>query len=105
VLEQKAEHRGERGRQRQQQPDLDREAQRTGSGCGVRARDVGVRPAVGARLARAQFDVELNRADRVLVGKLGQDLVDDRVDLVLVVAEVVELPAQRRVRDLQLRGG
>ena len=46
---------------------------------------------------------DVDRADRRLVGQLGQQLVDDLVDVVLVVAEVVAHRAQRGVHDLQLR--
>src|SRR5215216_2662680 len=46
--------------------------------------------------------VELDRADRVLVGELGEDLVDDADDVGLVVPEIVEKRAQRGVRHLEL---
>ena len=101
VLVEEAEHGRERGRQREQQTDLDREAQgrsMLGGGAGRRAR---VRVAI--RLRRRQLYVELDRANRVLVGKLRQHLVDQDVDLALVVTEVVEQAAQRGMRDLQLR--
>ncbi len=49
--------------------------------------------------------IDLDRPDRVLIRELCEDLLDDRADLVLVVAEVVEKGAQRRVRELQLRRG
>src|SRR5947207_9175836 len=47
--------------------------------------------------------LELDRANRVLVRELGEDLADHRVHLALVVAEVVEERAQRRMGDLELR--
>ena len=49
--------------------------------------------------------VELDRADRVLVGELVEHLVDDAQHLGLVVAEVVEQGAERGMSDLELRRG
>ena len=61
-----------------------------------------------AQLARGWVELaagaEVDRADRRLVGQLGQQLVDDPVDVVLVVAEVVaESTAARRGRSSAAR--
>ncbi len=55
------------------------------------------------RLGGLELAIELNCANRVLVGKLCQHLLNDHVDLMLVAPEVVEQAVKRRVRDLQLR--
>ena len=47
---------------------------------------------------------EVDRADRCLVGQLGEHLAEHAVHVGLVVPEVVVHRAQRRVHDLQLRG-
>ena len=66
--------------------------------------DAAAGPRAGAAASALAAEVEVDRADRRLVGQLGQQLVDDRVDLALVVAEVVaERPAARACDDLQLR--
>ena len=75
---------------------------RAGPGSGAAA---AAGPCSGPAAARRlDAGVEVDRADRRLVGQLGQQLVDDLVDLRLVVPEVVAHRAQRGVDDLQLGG-
>src|SRR5829696_1141768 len=45
---------------------------------------------------------DVDRAYRVLVGQLSEDLAHDVVDIALIVAEIVEEGLQRGVGDLQL---
>src|SRR5688572_6475624 len=62
------------------------------------------RGSTGPPLALALL-VEHDRTDRMLVGQFLQHLVDHRTDVVLLMPEVIEQAAQRRVGDLELRGG
>src|SRR3954467_10469327 len=63
-----------------------------------RALNGGVAPA-------GELALEVDRADLVLAGELGEHLAHDALDVALLMAEVVVERLQRSVRDLQLRGG
>ena len=112
VLVEEPEDRAERGGERQQQPELDREAHRIrlpasarqGRGYAAAGGGSSPEPSPDGELA-LDLLVELDRPDRVLVGKLLEHLVDDPQHLALVVAEVVEQRSQRGVGDLELRRG
>ena len=119
VLVEEADDRRERGRDREQQADLDREAQATvgggsesGSGSAGRivpARGLGAglfprssaRISSGARASRSSWIARIACSS----GSFVQHLLDQRMDLGLVVPEVVEQRAQRGVRDLELLRG
>ena len=82
---------------------VDDEAHQLGAGLGHGGKaGVGAHPPPILVTARA---LALDRPVQPLVGQLGEHLLDDHVDLTLVVTEVVEEAAQRRVGDLQLRRG
>src|SRR3954447_10393454 len=84
-------------------------ARRTGTagGWGREPRTDG--QALGGGAARGpplgELAAEVDRADVVLGRQLAQHLEHDRLDVALLVAEVVEEDLQRGVRDLELRGG
>src|SRR4051794_23234616 len=63
-------------------------------------------PALSGGVAPAgELALEVDRADLVLAGELGEHLPHDALHVALLVAEVVVERLERRVGDLQLRGG